>query len=310
MIYRKRRVLDGGMSFLDVISCGFGAVVMLVILAKNGEVPSEKTEEKEISSRVEFDPSRSELLSAKIARLRHEIVQISEKDASLSTRLKSLNNEIRIKRNEVMQQEAEATTNDSYGRDQNANVGSLESSYAGGIPVERQHVVFIIDTSGSMKRFWPVVEDKIESILSLHPQVKGIQIMSDNGDYLLGGYASKWIPDTEITRRRVIEKLRTWTTASISNPAKGLERALRSHAKESGGIAIYVMGDDFTGTSYDDVLSRVRLLNQPSGIIRVPAQIHGIAFPWGIGDRFSTLMRELALQNNGVFVTVYHPLQY
>ena len=161
-----------------------------------------------------------------------------------------------------------------------------------------------------MKRFWPVVEAKIASILSLHPQVKGMQIMSDNGDYLLGGYASRWIPDTEITRRRVIEKLRTWTTASISNPAKGLERALRSHAKESGGIAIYVMGDDFTGTSYDDVLSAVRLLNQPSGIIRVPAQIHGIAFPWGIGDRFSTLMREMALQNHGVFVTVYHPLQY
>ena len=310
MIYRKRGVLDGGMSFLDVISCGFGAVVMLVLLAKNGEVLSEKTEEKDTYPRAEFDLGHSELLSAKIARLRSEIVRLSEKDVSLSKRLKSLNSEIGIKRNEVMQQKADVIASDASGSDQNANVGSLESNYAGGIPVERQYVVFIIDTSGSMKRFWPVVEAKIESILSLHPQVKGIQIMSDNGDYLLGGYASRWIPDTEITRRRVIEKLRTWTTASISNPAKGLERALRSHAKESGGIAIYVMGDDFTGTSYDDVLSAVGLLNQPSGIIRVPAQIHGIAFPWGIGDRFSTLMREMALQNHGVFVTVYHPLQY
>ena len=310
MIYRKRGVLDGGMSFLDVISCGFGAVVMLVLLAKNGEVLSEKTEEKDTYPRAEFDLGHSELLSAKIARLRSEIVRLSEKDVSLSKRLKSLNSEIGIKRNQVMQQKAEAIASDTSGSDQNANVGSLESNYAGGIPVERQYVVFIIDTSGSMKRFWPVVEAKIESILSLHPQVKGMQIMSDNGDYLLGGYASRWIPDTEITRRRVIEKLRTWTTASISNPAKGLERALRSHAKESGGIAIYVMGDDFTGTSYDDVLSAVGLLNQPSGIIRVPAQIHGIAFPWGIGDRFSTLMREMALQNHGVFVTVYHPLQY
>ena len=70
------------------------------------------------------------------------------------------------------------------------------------------------------------------------------------------------------------------------------------------------MGDDFTGPSYDDVITRIQILNQKKDKKYKSAQIHGIAFPWGVGDRFSTLMRELAQRNDGVLVTVHFPLQY
>ena len=161
-----------------------------------------------------------------------------------------------------------------------------------------------------MKRFWATVEKQIDTILSIHPKVKGIQIMSDNGDYLLQGYSSRWIPDTQITRQRISEKLKRWNSFSNSNPTKGLEKALRFHSNVPGGISIYVMGDDFTGPSYDDVIRRIQILNQKKDMKYKSAQIHGIAFPWGVGDRFSTLMRELAQRNDGVLVTVHFPLQY
>ena len=129
--------------------------------------------------------------------------------------------------------------------------------------------------------------------------------MSDNGEYLLEGYSSSWIPDTKLVRDRIVQKLLTWSPYSNSSPSEGLERALRFHAKKQASI--YVMGDDFTGASYDRVIQMVNKLNplEPNGQRR--AKIHGIGFPWGIDNRFPTLMRELAYRNNGVFLTAKIP---
>lgn len=308
MIYRRRSSLDVGMSFLDVISCGFGAVVMLVIIAKDSDIPLQAIESNKSNIELKSDHNKREILSESIRVLRVELETLSEKEESLRDRLDSVTDQIKQKNNETTNQ-VKVTSEKSLSPDRKANLGTLNSIYAGGIPVDRQHIVFIIDTSGSMKRFWPVVESQIQSILSIHPQVKGLQIMNDNGDYLLEGYSSKWIPDTKITRQRVTKKLKTWAPFSNSNPYKGLVKTLRHHTNESGGISIYVMGDDFTGASYDEVLTTIGRLNRRNKTETLPAQIHGIAFPWGVGDRFSTLMRELALQNGGVFVTVHHPLQ-
>ncbi|MEC9248057.1 MAG: hypothetical protein VX986_03465 [Pseudomonadota bacterium] len=296
------------MSFLDVISCGFGAVVMLVIIAKDSDMPLQVIESNKSNIELKSDHNKREILSESIRVLRVELETLSEKEESLRDRLDSVTDQIKQKNNGTTNQ-VKATSEKSLSPDRKANLGTLNSIYAGGIPVDRQHIVFIIDTSGSMKRFWRVVESQIQSILSIHPQVKGLQIMNDNGDYLLEGYSSKWIPDTKITRQRVAKKLKTWAPFSNSNPYKGLVKTLRHHTNESGGISIYVMGDDFTGASYDEVLTTIGRLNRRNKTETLPAQIHGIAFPWGIGDRFSTLMRELALQNGGVFVTVHHPLQ-
>ncbi|MEC9248454.1 MAG: vWA domain-containing protein, partial [Pseudomonadota bacterium] len=243
-------------------------------------------------------------LNRKIATITAELKTISQKESDLEQRLFSLIERIK-EENESQAPSVEKTKSKAK-----PDKGSVKSSYMGGIPVEREYVVFIVDTSGSMKRFWPIVEKQVNSILSIHPAVKGIQIMSDNGGYLLQGYSSKWIPDSRITRRRILDKLKTWHSFSNSNPTKGLEKALRFHSRVPGGIAIYVLGDDFTGSSYDQVMSKVKTLNRNNKNNEKPAQIHGIAFPWGVGDRFSTLMRELALRNDGVFVTIHFPLKY
>ena len=183
-------------------------------------------------------------------------------------------------------------------------VGSIASIYAGGVPVGREYVIFLIDTSGSMQKYWPNVISKIKAIISAHPTVKGLQIMNDNGYYLIDGYAGRWIPDTPTARQRAMKKLETWSGYSSSSPAKGLETALKKYARKGDAVSIYVIGDDFTGASYQQVIDTIDRWNIDPKTGDRSAIIHGIGFPWGLGDRFSTLMREVANQNGGVFVAL------
>ena len=54
-------------------------------------------------------------------------------------------------------------------------------------------MIFIVDTSGSMKNNWATVNKVVSEILDAYPQVKGMQIMNDNGNYLIDGYSGRWI---------------------------------------------------------------------------------------------------------------------
>lgn len=283
-----REYTDLGIAFLDVISCGFGAIIMLVILAKDTPLNSLK----QGSTLIDLSDYQQNT-SIEIAELESKINKLEFDRTRIENRL----NKIKAKNDK--QRLTLAVKKNKINKVK--NIREVEFTFSGGIPVDRDYVIFIIDTSGSMKRYWEIVIQQIQAILEIHPQIKGIQVMSDNGEYLLEGYASSWIPDTELVRDRIIQKLQSWSPYSNSSPFEGLERALRFHAKQQ--VSIYVMGDDFTGSSYDQVIQRVDKLNPlgPNGQKR--AKIHGIGFPWGVDDRFPTLMRELSYQNEGVYVS-------
>ena len=283
-----REYTDLGIAFLDVISCGFGAIIMLVILAKDTPLNSLK----QGSTLIDLSDYQQNT-SIEIAELESKIDKLEFDRTRIENRL----NKIKAKNDK--QRLILAVKKNKINKVK--NIREVEFTFSGGIPVDRDYVIFIIDTSGSMKRYWEIVIQQIQAILEIHPQIKGIQVMSDNGEYLLEGYASSWIPDTELVRDRIIQKLQSWSPYSNSSPFEGLERALRFHAKQQ--VSIYVMGDDFTGSSYDQVIQRVDKLNPlgPNGQKR--AKIHGIGFPWGVDDRFPTLMRELSYQNEGVYVS-------
>ena len=283
-----REYTDLGIAFLDVISCGFGAIIMLVILAKDTPVNSSK---QESTSRDLSDYQQN--ISIKIAELENNIDKLEFDHAGIENRLKKI-------KSENDEQRLALTTRKNKIK-KVKNIREIRSNFSGGIPVDRDYVIFIIDTSGSMKRYWELVIRQIRAILKIHPKIKGIQVMSDNGEYLLEGYASSWIPDTDLVRKRILKKLQNWSPYSNSSPSEGLERALRFHKDKF--VSIYVLGDDFTGSSYDSVLKMIQKLNsvEPNGKRR--AKIHGVGFPWGVDERFPTLMREVALQNGGVYLS-------
>ena len=53
-----------------------------------------------------------------------------------------------------------------------AKVGTPDEEIAG-IPVDRRYVIFVVDTSGSMKQIWSDVSKVMNKILEIHPKVDG-----------------------------------------------------------------------------------------------------------------------------------------
>src|SRR5699024_9133824 len=81
----------------------------------------------------------------------------------------------------------------------------------GGVPVDSEYIIFIIDTSGSMFNYsWSKLLEVVIETLEVYPEVKGIQVMNDMGDYMFNSFRGDWIPDTPARRQAIIQRLRTW----------------------------------------------------------------------------------------------------
>ncbi len=170
----------------------------------------------------------------------------------------------------------------------------------GGILVDRDYVIFIVDTSGSMREIWGRVANRMRLILQQHQRVKGIQVMNDNGSYLVSAYAKRWITDTPKMRERILRLFNLWSSMSNSSPVEGLVRALTDFQSSTENMSIYVLGDDYSGDDFDNVIEAVRKLNTGG------ARINAINFinPSATTDRFSILMREIALEHHGTLITM------
>ena len=281
------------MSFLDVISCGFAAMVAILMLAKQqpDPVPVEPVPELNVAQPETFDFERIASFERQVASEVRRSVELIERELALTQQLAGVEQDVRALTDKIGAATMEATKK-----------GTIDSPYDGGIPVDATHVVFVIDSSGSMRSNWQQVADKVNQLLSIHPQVTAIQVLSDMGESLIPGYNRKWIPDTPAARKNFNQSLANMSAFSNSSPVEGIEQALRIYAPKAEKLAIYVLGDDFTGGDFEAALQSVDQLNIKDGE-RV-ARIHAIGFPWGQGDRFSTLMREMAHRNNGVFLAL------
>ena len=182
----------------------------------------------------------------------------------------------------------------------------------GGIPVDSEYIIFIIDTSGSMFSYaWDRMLREMEATLNIYPNVKGIQVMNDMGNYLFSRYAGQWIPDTPARRQLILRNFANWNAFSNSSPVEGITQAVRSFYDRDKKISIYVFGDEFTGRSIEDVVLTVDKLNAEARTGERRVRIHAVGFPvqfirppelQDTGIRFATLMRELTHRNGGTFV--------
>ena len=188
----------------------------------------------------------------------------------------------------------------------------VNNNLIGGIPVDSEYIIFVIDTSGSMFSYaWDRMMQEIEATLNIYPNVKGIQIMNDMGNYMFSRYRGQWIPDTEGRRRVIMQNLRNWNVFSNSSPVEGITAAIRSFYDPDKKISIYVFGDEFTGRSIADVVNTVDRINSEAADGERRVRIHAVGFPVQFiraanlqttGIRFASLMRELTYRNGGTFV--------
>jgi hypothetical protein len=185
----------------------------------------------------------------------------------------------------------------------------MQDAAIGGVPVDSEYVIFLIDTSGSMYNFhWPMLLRKFTEVLDIYPKLKGFQVMNDQGVYMFPSYKGRWIPDSTLQRRNVLDRLRTWTPFSASSPAEGIIEAIRTYGNQNYKISLYVFGDEFTGQSVEAVLRTVDGINRPGADGQRQVRIHALGFPLApefpplTGIRFAMLMRIMCQRNGGALV--------
>ena len=311
----KRRRSSGevfGLAFLDVITCGFGAIVLLLLISK--PAPVETGSEAQPS----VDATALEAAADLVSRLRarwEAMRAILANDPTLRAgspgENRALEEAIRLAGERLHRIERDnrglVRVEESLRRATlHAPAPAAERDpEVGGIPVDSEFVIFIVDTSGSMKSIWDGVIDVMDRVLDIHPKVSGFQVLNDNGAYLIAGYRRKWIRDTPALRRSILNALRNWGAMSNSSPVEGLETALRAYSRRDGKIAVYIFGDDFSGASYDRVLETLRELNVDPATGTARVRVHAVGFVSSrIHDRYATLMREVTRNHDGAFLAL------
>lgn len=326
MARRGRRLPpEGSLSFLDVICCGFGSIILLLMITKTVE---------------------PRIIEASTVNLEGKLAQLQEQLFDIRGETKILNRDLNAKQEQLSEYEERIailrgqlasvkSRHDSLQVDTSTDAaiaGQLavakqqlteemkrllgtqhkaRNQLIGGIPVDSEYIIFIIDTSGSMQYAWPRVVQEVENVLSIYPSVKGFQVMNGVGTYMFASYRGRWIKDSPKIRAQVMANLRNWSVFDPSNPEKGIVEAIRAFYEPGKRISIYVFGDDFMGGSTERLVRYVERINKVDAKGNRLVRIHGVGFPQTYlaaqqvtpsAIAFANLMRQLTWRNGGTFV--------
>jgi hypothetical protein len=158
--------------------------------------------------------------------------------------------------------------------------GGSAASFAGLTTTNARRIVYIIDGSGSMVRFMPIVIEELgRSLLGLGPPQTFSVIFFQKNEALVVPPAGRLIPATDAEKRRVME----WIEANVipdgrSNPLRAFERAIALDPD-----VIFVLSENITGTGQYEIDQRELLaildrLNPRGRDGRRPVQINCIQF--------------------------------
>ena len=190
MTKRKNRETDSfTVSFLDVASCGFGAMIILLMITKSSAPTTLEIVET-------ITPEGS------IAELQDQLFEIRGETAVINRELNAKQEQLSANKERVarLQRDLEDVqgrfnttkdlsdeTTDEMGRlaiaQQTlteemqrllANTSAPDNNVIGGVPVDSEYIIFVIDTSGSMFQnpSWDKMLGVIEDTLNVYPEVK------------------------------------------------------------------------------------------------------------------------------------------
>ncbi len=326
---KRRRDFDiFSMSFLDAVCCGFGAMILLFIVTRVSEPARLEQSERDLSGLIaQYEQELNEIVGETERVQRNEATTT----ASVQTdrrKIEDLREQLELIRAQVL-----ATAEDTELTEEVQNrLASAKQSLTeemrrllanyrppideykvGGIPVDSEYIIFLIDTSGSMKSYqWERVQQQLRETLEVYPTVKGIQIMNDEGEYMFKSYRDEWIPDTPTRREAILDSLKNWDAFSNSNPREGILAAIDKFYDPNKKISLYVYSDDFQQGSINPVVREVDRRNRASATGERLVRIHAVAFPavyLMVGElytaaNYATLMRIICQRNGGTFVAL------
>lgn len=316
---RRREESDSlNMSFLDAISCGFGAIILLLVITLLFEPATIQETRADVQALIER-------LTQELFEIRGETLALSTAvdapptdDEQTLARLKADLTKIRGQYESSVLPEPESaeigelrTARQELTEEMRRLLADYrpppKDTTVGGIPVDSEYIIFVIDNSGSMQSVWPTVKAKLKETLDVYPRVKGIQVLSSSGDYLLRGTARRWISDSRTTRAQILRTMDNWP-GTASNPTEGIVAAIDTFYEPGKRISVYVFGDDFQGRVIERVIRQIEAINRPDGRGNRLVRIHGIGFPTGEASAnpvgFAAFMRALCDRSGGTFVAL------
>ncbi len=327
---RRRNIEAFSLSFLDCICCGFGAIILLLVLSKIYEpVIIEKTQD-DLESLIALLQQELFDIRGETTAINRDLQDVRIQTSDSKLRLARLQGDLSKVRGQyaASQDDSEATLDEGALNitkqrltDEMRRLAPFyrraDDDAIAGIPADSEYVIFIVDTSGSMQQFnWDRAIQKLTETLDVYPQVKGMQIMNDNGSYMFQQYRGKWIPDTPGRREAIVNTMKNWRPFSDSNPVDGIIYAISTYWAPDKKISIYVFGDEFSGGSVENVIRQVDTVNRADASGNRMVRIHAVGFPFffepgrEIADtsrRFAQLMRILCDRNGGTFVALSRP---
>jgi hypothetical protein len=325
---RRRDIETLSLSFIDAISCGFGAIILLLVITKIfepihleesndeldglivryseelqdilGETQRMQRERLDVVENVELSRQQIAQLERELTRIRAAFLERQD-DASISA--------------EIAGQLAQAkqSLTEEMERLLANNRPDPEDYKVGGIPVDSEYIIFLVDTSGSMRQYeWDRVQQQIQETLEVYPTVKGMQILNDEGEHMFRSYRGEWIPDTPSRRQAIVDGLRNWNAFSNSSPREGILAAIDEFYDPQKKISLYVYSDDFAQGSINAVVREVDRRNTIDAEGNRRVRIHAVAFPvyydvtgtMLTAANFAILMRALCQRNGGTFVAL------
>ena len=320
---QRRELQEASISFLDVISCGFGAIVLLLVIARVGDPSALEEAENQLMGSVKDYQERlfkirgdSVVLDERLQSRKQQLSELTERIARLKAKLASVSKQSnQLSQSQSREKEQLQLVLQVLSEEMERLLGpefQQKNQLVGGIPADSDYIIFVIDTSGSMQAAaWEKVKKEMLNILDIYPEVKGIQVLNDMGQYMFNNNRKQWIADSPQTRKNIIDKLSTWAPFSNSSPVEGINTAIQTFYKPGRKISIYTLGDDYQGRSIRNVVKAVDQLNRANRGANRLVRIHAIGFPVHFPPggtpsasaiRFAALMRELSYNNGGTFI--------
>jgi len=185
MTKRRRNVDAFSLSFLDCICCGFGAIILLLVLSKIYEpMIIEKTQD-DLESLIALLQQELFDIRGETAVLNRDLKDVREQTSDTRIQLARLQQELSTVKGqyEASQEDSDSTIDEgalaSAKQRLTDEMRRLQPYYkradddaVAGIPVDSEYIIFIIDTSGSMQQYnWDRVQRKLNETLDVYPQV-------------------------------------------------------------------------------------------------------------------------------------------
>jgi hypothetical protein len=324
---RRREFEIFSMSFLDAICCGFGAMILLFLVIRTGEPRRLEEAERDLDGLIaQYEQELNEIVG-ETERVRREEVTTTDNVEVDRNRVQDLQAQLERIRAQVLSVEdptleseqnrlasAKQTLSDEMKRLLADYRPPIADYKVGGIPVDSEYIIFLIDTSGSMQQYqWGRVQQQLRETLEVYPTVKGIQVMNDEGEYMFKSYRDEWIPDTPTRRQAILDTLKNWAPFSNSNPREGILAAIDRFYDPNKKISLYVYSDDFQQGSINPVVREIDRRNHADANGKRLVRIHAVAFPavylmtggdLFTGRNFAILMRIICQRNGGTFVAL------